>query len=87
MQQVLHQAGFERKTLRGLGKLSSDVDGDGRLVNCAWKTWIWETAIEQICAVSEMEYAAVPICTGCSENEVQLTDVLLRPEVLAFGPL
>ncbi|EBE1620383.1 CHAP domain-containing protein [Salmonella enterica] len=92
MQQALHQAGFASKILRGLGELRWDdagqlIDGDGRLVNCVWKTWAWETAMEQIREVSETEYAAVPIRTGHPENEVRLIDVLLRPEVLVFEPL
>ncbi len=91
MQQALHQAGFASKILRGLGELRWDdagqlIDGDGRLVNCVWKTRR-ETAMEQIREVSETEYAAVPIRTGHPENEVRLIDVLLRPEVLVFEPL
>ena len=58
-----------------------------RLVNCVWKTWAWETAIEQVREVSAEEYAAVPIRTGHPQNEVRLIDVLLRPEVLVFEPL
>lgn len=92
MQRSLMQAGFECKILHGLGKLSWNsagqlIDDDGRLVNCVWKTWSWETAIEQIREVSELEYAAVPIRTGHSQNEVRLIDVLLRPEVRVFEPL
>ena len=56
-------------------------------MNCVWKTWAWETAIEQIREVSETEYAAVPIRTGHPQGEVRLIDVLLRPEVLVFEPL
>ena len=63
------------------------IDDEGRHVNCVWKTWAWETAIEQIREVSETEYAAVPIRTGHPEGEVRLIDVLLRPEVLVFEPL
>ncbi len=45
MQQALHQAGFASKILRGLGELRWDdagqlIDGDGRLVNCVWKTGV-----------------------------------------------
>ncbi|WP_058913151.1 bifunctional glutathionylspermidine amidase/synthase [Entomohabitans teleogrylli] len=92
MQRALAEAGFESKILYGLAELRWDatgqlIDGDGRLVNCVWKTWAWETAIEQIREVSEAEYAAVPIRTGHPENEVRLIDVLLRPEVLVFEPL
>jgi glutathionylspermidine amidase/synthetase len=92
MQRALAQAGFESKILYGLDELGWDatgqlIDGDGRLVNCVWKTWAWETALEQVREVSEQEYAAVPIRTGHPRNEVRLIDVLLRPEVLVFEPL
>ena len=92
IQRSLMQAGFETKILHGLGALSWDaagqlIDDEGRHVNCVWKTWAWETAIEQIREVSETEYAAVPIRTGHPEGEVRLIDVLLRPEVLVFEPL
>lgn len=92
MQQALRQAGFDSKILRGLDELRWDdagqlIDGDGRTVNCVWKTRAWETAIEQVREVSETEYAAVPIRTGHTNQEVRLIDVLLRPEVLVFEPL
>ena len=92
IQRSLTQAGFESKILFGLDELRWDaagqlIDADGRLVNCVWKTWAWETAIEQVREVSADEYAAVPIRTGHPNNEVRLIDVLLRPEVLAFEPL
>ena len=92
MQHALTEAGFESKILFGLDELGWDpagqlIDGDGRLVNCVWKTWAWETVIEQVREVSETEYAAVPIRTGNANNEVRLIDVLLRPEVMVFEPL
>ena len=92
IQRSLSQAGFESKILFGLDELRWDaagqlIDADGRLVNCVWKTWAWETAIEQVREVSADEYAAVPIRTGHPQNEVRLIDVLLRPEVLVFEPL
>ncbi|ELN2738482.1 bifunctional glutathionylspermidine amidase/synthase [Pluralibacter gergoviae] len=92
MQEALTRAGFDSKILCGLDELGWDpagqlIDGDGRLVNCVWKTWAWETAIEQVREVSETEYAAVPIRTGHPDNQVRLIDVLLRPEVMVFEPL
>ena len=92
IQRSLLQAGFETKILHGLNALSWDaagqlIDDEGRHVNCVWKTWAWETAIEQIREVSETEYAAVPIRTGHPGGDVRLIDVLLRPEVLVFEPL
>ncbi|MEW5560978.1 bifunctional glutathionylspermidine amidase/synthase [Enterobacter asburiae] len=92
MQKALTEAGFDSKILYGLDELRWDaagllIDGDNRPVNCVWKTWAWETAIEQVREVSETEFAAVPIRTGHPDNEVRLMDVLLRPEVMVFEPL
>ncbi|TKI04607.1 bifunctional glutathionylspermidine amidase/synthase [Martelella alba] len=92
MLQALEKAGFAGKIVHGLDELRWDaagrlIDGEGRLIDCVWKTWAWETVIEQVREVSETEYAAVPIRTGHPRNEVRLIDVLLRPEVMIFEPL
>ncbi|RKS84793.1 glutathionylspermidine amidase/synthetase [Orbus hercynius] len=92
MQKALSQAGFASKILHGLDELHWDkhgqlVDGDGQLVNCVWKTWAWETVLEQLREESESQIAAPPIRTGHPENQVRLIDVLLRPEVNVFEPL
>ena len=92
MQQALSQAGFDSKILHGLSSLHWDqnglvVDDENRQVNCVWKTWAWETALEQLRQESEEQAVAPPIRTGCPENKVRLIDVLLRPEVLVFEPL
>lgn len=92
MQKALSQAGFESKILHGLDELHWDkrgqlVDGDNRQVNCVWKTWAWETVLEQLREESESKIAAPPIRTGHPENHVRLIDVLLRPEINVFEPL
>ncbi|AFJ46914.1 bifunctional glutathionylspermidine amidase/synthase [Shimwellia blattae] len=94
MQRALTKAGFESKILHGLDELSWSatgqlIDGDGREVNCVWKTWAWETALEQLRAESENDgdAAALTIRTGKPQHNVRLMDVLLRPEVLVFEPL
>lgn len=92
MQQALTDAGFGSKILNGLDDLSWNatgqlIDSDNRLITCVWKTWAWETAIDQVREVSPTEYAAVPIYTGHPHKKVRLIDVLLRPEVMVFEPL
>ncbi|MEQ4922835.1 bifunctional glutathionylspermidine amidase/synthase [Proteus hauseri] len=91
MQQALTTAGYESKILRGLGELHWNnqgqlIDADNRNVECVWKTWAWETALDQLREESEQQ-ALIPIRTGAFENEVRLVDVLLRPEVTVFEPL
>lgn len=92
MQRALTQAGFNSKIIFGLDELGWDsagqlIDSKQRPVNCVWKTWAWETVVEQLREVSDTEYAALPIRTGHPQNEVRLIDVLLRPEVRVFEPL
>lgn len=92
MQKALSQAGFNSKILHGLDDLHWDshgrlVDSDNNKVKCVWKTWAWETVLEQLREESESQIAAPPIRTGHPDNNVRLIDVLLRPEILVFEPL
>lgn len=92
MQKALTQAGFESKILHGLDDLHWDsrgrvVDNENRKVKCVWKTWAWETVLEQLRQESESQVAAPPIRTGQADDKVRLIDVLLRPEILVFEPL
>lgn len=92
MQRALSQAGFESKILHGLAGLHWDkrgrlVDDENRQVKCVWKTWAWETALEQLRQESEIQAAAPAIRTGHPKDKVRLVDVLLRPEVTVFEPL
>lgn len=92
MQEALTRAGFDSKILCGLGALHWDqygrlIDNDNREVKCVWKTWAWETVLEQLRAESESPIAGLPVSTGDPDNQVRLIDVLLRPEILVFEPL
>lgn len=92
MQRALSQAGFESKILHGLDDLHWDkrgqlIDDEHHRVTCVWKTWAWETVLEQLRQETEDQIAAPPIRTGHPENQVRLIDVLLRPEVTVFEPL
>lgn len=92
MQQALREAGFDSKILHGLSELhwgatGQLLDGDQREVACVWKTWAWETVLEQLRQECEGETpVALPVRTG-DGDEVRLIDVLLRPEVMVFEPL
>lgn len=92
MQKALSQAGFESKILHGLDDIHWDsrgrlVDNEQRLIQCVWKTWAWETVLEQLREEYEAQHAAPPIRTGHPEHKVRLIDVLLRPEIKVFEPL
>lgn len=92
MQKAITEAGFGSKILHGFSDLHWDkrgrlVDDQGQRVSCVWKTWAWETVLEQLRKESEEQPIAPPIRTGHPENEVRLIDVLLRPEIMVFEPL
>lgn len=92
MQEALKRAGFQSKILCGLGELHWDqygrlIDADCREVKCVWKTWAWETVLEQVREEDAQQISALPVSTGQPDNQVRLIDVLLRPEILVFEPL
>ena len=92
MQKALSLARFDSKILCGLDGLHWDkrgqlIDDEGRQVRCVWKTWAWETVLEQLRQELESPSVALPVRTGHPENKVRLVDVLLHPEVTVFEPL
>lgn len=92
MQKALTQGGFDSYILHGLDALHWDkegrlVDDHNRQLTCVWKTWAWETVLEQLREESEAQVAGLPIRTGHPESKVRLIDVLLRPEISVFEPL
>lgn len=95
MASAMTKAGFDCKIIHGFDELVWDetgqvLDGEGRVLQCVWKTWAWETALEQIRQESEMDvdHSVLPIRTGHPHhNDVRLIDVLLKPEICIFEPL
>ena len=89
MQQALTKAGYSSKNLRGLKELHWNsrgqlIDGDKRIVECVWKTWAWETALDQLREESEQQ-SLIPIRISDPAGEVRLVDVLLRPEITVLN--
>ncbi len=86
MQSAMNRAGIESKMISGVDGLQwspdGDVlDGDGLPIRWVWKTWAWETALDQI-------------RRECEETEAQnrdraprLADVLLHPKVMVYEPI
>ena len=92
MQQALVQAGFQAKIIHGTEGLHWDnrgrlIDDENNQVQTVWKTWAWETMLEQLREDATGMEVAPPIRTGYPEDKVRLIDVLLRPEVLVYEPL
>ncbi|MDG2916301.1 bifunctional glutathionylspermidine amidase/synthase [Bisgaard Taxon 10/6] len=92
MQKALKQAEFQTKIIHGTEGLHWDtrgnlLDDDGNPVRTVWKTWAWETVLEQLREDATGKEVAPPIRTGYPGDTVRLIDVLLRPEVLVYEPL
>ena len=94
MKQALDAAGIENKLIQGISGLAwSDggeiVDTDGVPIRWVWKTWAWETALDQIRAECEDDEEKLNnYQPGARRNAPpRLVDVLLRPEVMVFEPL
>lgn len=95
MKEALDAAGLPAKILHGMGEVawsaSGDVvDRDGVPIRWVWKTWAWETALDQLRAECEADDAAVVLPEArppARHPQPRLVDVLLRPDVMVYEPL
>ncbi len=93
MQQTLNRAGVRSKLVRSLESTGWDnngnvVDADGEVINTVWKTWAWETALDQL--RDEIEQSAkeeFSLSDISKPRQPRLVDVLLRPETMVYEPL
>jgi glutathionylspermidine amidase/synthetase len=94
MKSVMEAAHIPCKIIRGLDGLRWGADGEvldaqGTPITHVWKTWAWETALEQIRReCDEEEQAALIQQGGVTQRpeKPRLVDVLLRPDVRVFEP-
>jgi len=91
---AIEEAGIPCKVVKGLSDLAwgddgSVVDKDGKRIRWVWKTWAWETALDQLRAeCDEDEQPELPDQrTGKRHATPRLVDVLLRKDVKVFEPL
>lgn len=89
MREALEAAGVQVRTILRVDELCVDaqgqiLDADGEPVRWVWKTWAWETALDQIRKeCEEDELGAVLRASGA----LRLVDVLLNNNVRVFEPL
>ncbi|MFV0478813.1 MAG: bifunctional glutathionylspermidine amidase/synthase [Parahaliea sp.] len=96
MQEAINKAGLRSKVLIGVDQLHWNkhgevVDEDGENIRWVWKTWAWETALDQIRELVEGQQQV----QGEEDyepqwqqgNQPQLSDVLFRRQVMVFEPL
>ncbi len=94
MQQIVESAGIPTKMIRGVSGLkwndAGDVcDPDGTPIKWVWKTWAWETALDQLREECDDDEQAVLAHRPERDRDAapRLVDVLLRKEVMVFEPL
>jgi glutathionylspermidine amidase/synthetase len=94
MQEAMDAAGIKSKIIRGVSGLSWDKDGnvldaDGTRIKWVWKTWAWETALDQIRAECEDDEEKLASYRPGEKRTgpPRLVDVLLRQDVMVYEPL
>ena len=60
------------------------VDSLGDPIKCIWKTWAWETALDQIRSDIDSDNQQMPLD---SHQQPRIVDVMLRPGVAVFEPI
>ena len=93
MKSAVEKAGIPCKVITGLAGLGWDdkgwvVDADGVRIKWVWKTWAWETALDELRAEIAEDTARGRLRRAERMQEPpRLVDVLLRREVMVFEPL
>jgi glutathionylspermidine amidase/synthetase len=94
MREALERAGVRTKIIAGFGGLRWDANGDivdaeGDRIRWVWKTWAWETALDQIRAECEDDEERLRTYRAGEQRNgtPRLVDVLLRPDVMVYEPL
>tara|TARA_R110002167_G_scaffold51630_2_gene149299 strand:+ start:1092 stop:2996 length:1905 start_codon:yes stop_codon:yes gene_type:complete len=91
---AMQEAGLTCKVLKGMsdlrwGENGHVTDADGVPIDWTWKTWAWETALDQIRGQIDEDAKNLRLHRDIDRRSMppRLVDVLLRPEVMVFEPL
>ena len=92
MQSAIRKAGINSLRLKGLQGLTWSANGDildpnGHPIRWVWKTWAWETALDQIRAELSDEDQEPSEWSANQQRPPRLADVLLHPNVMVYEPL
>ena len=94
MKAAIEKAGIPCKIVKGTSGLKWDDEGwvcdaDGKRIKWVWKTWAWETALDQIRddLEDDEENLRLHKTVDRATMRPRLVDVLLREEVMVFEPL
>ncbi|WP_337995688.1 bifunctional glutathionylspermidine amidase/synthase [Oleispirillum naphthae] len=93
MKAAIEAAGIPCKIITGVSGLRRGeggrvVDAEGEAIRWVWKTWAWETVIDQIRAECAADEEDMRLHRARDPNRPpRLADVLLGPDVMVFEPL
>ena len=94
MRETMAEAGIESKIIHGVAGLEWDahgniLDADGLRIRWVWKTWAWETALDQIRLECEDDEEKLRNYQPGQKRDhaPRLVDVLLRADVMVYEPL
>ncbi len=94
MRRAIEAAGIACKVVRGVsglqwGEGAVVTDADGEPIDWVWKTWAWETALDQIRdqVSDDDEKLRLGQTIDRAASAPRIVDVLLRPEVMVYEPL
>lgn len=94
MRDAMERAGIRTRIIRGITGLSWDADGnildsEGSYIKWVWKTWAWESALDQIRDECDNDARKLRDYKPGERHEgpVRLVDVLLRKNLMVFEPL
>ncbi len=94
MKSTMDEVGIDCRIIHDLkelawGKNGEVVDAVGTPIHCVWKTWAWETALDQLRAEIDLDTEAMlpDQRQKIGGGRPALIDVLLRKEVVVFEPL
>ena len=92
MRGAIEASGSESRIIKGLNKgmrwddTGAIQDAQGLAVKTVWKTWAWETAIDQM-REREEEEQRLMLQGVVRTTKPQLVDVLLNSDVMVYEPL
>lgn len=94
MKSAMDEAGIATVIIKGISDLRWDDEGrvtdkDGRHIDWVWKTWAWETALDQIREQIDEDEENLRLHKTIDRHTIppRLVDVLLTPSVMVFEPL
>lgn len=94
IQETLQSAGIASKMISAVSSLQWDpqgnlLDAQGEVIHWVWKTWSWETALDQIRSECEADQAMEANYEpgGITGHPPRLADVLLHKNIMIFEPL